>query len=164
MNCTECEGKLTRDTNATIRYDLGDLPHITLQGVILTRCDACGLEDVTIPRIGQLHRALAQHFVSQARALAPTEIRFLRKHMGMSSIQFAKYMGTARETVSRWETGKTPMGNSADRLLRLLVVSTEPEQNYEVLDLLGDLTEKRAPKHLPRFGMRMSSTGWRMAA
>jgi transcriptional regulator with XRE-family HTH domain len=80
---------------------------------------------------------------------------------GLSAADFAQYMGTARETVSRWETGKQPMGQSADRLLRLLVVTKAPEQDYALVDVLKEITEEPAPKRLPRFGMRVSSNGWR---
>ncbi len=32
------------------------------------------------------------------------------------------HLGTTPETVSRWENGRTPMGVTADRLLRLMVI------------------------------------------
>ena len=54
------------------------------------------------------------------------EIRFLRKYLGWSTADFASRMGTARETVSRWESGAVPMGSQADRLLRLLVATAAP--------------------------------------
>lgn len=161
MKCTECGGKQTTDSKAVRRYGIGGLPHVELHGVEVTHCESCGMEEVTIPRIAQLHSVLANHFIQQTRALAPAEIRFLRKHVGLSATDFAKYMGAARETVSRWETGKQAMGQSADRLLRLLVVTKVPEQDYALVDVLKEITEERAPKRLPRFGMRASSNGWR---
>jgi DNA-binding transcriptional regulator YiaG len=128
----------------------------------VTHCPACGLEDITIPRIEQLHRVLATHFINQTRALAPIELRFLRKHIGLSTSDFAVCMGVSRETVSRWETGNKPMGAQADRLVRLLVATSMPITDYAAKDVLMDIDpSKAAPKRPARFGMRASPDGWR---
>jgi DNA-binding transcriptional regulator YiaG len=44
------------------------------------------------------------------------EVRFLRKSLGWSGSDFAKHMGVAEETVSRWENDAAPIGPQADRL------------------------------------------------
>lgn len=161
MNCDECGGPMTRDTNGVRRYEIGGLPHVELHGVEVVRCPGCGKESIAIPRISQLHRKLAHAFVEQKRMLAPVEIRFLRKHIGLSGTDFAQRMGVARETVSRWETGAQPMGAVADRLLRLLVVTHEPSENYAVDDLLLDLNDMPAAEPLESVSMQNSSEkGW----
>ncbi len=153
---------MTVETGAVRRYELGGLPHVELHGVEVAHCPACGAEDVAIPRIEQLHRVLVSHFINQTRALAPIEVRFLRKHVGFSTADFAKCMGVLRETVSRWETGKKPMGAQADRLLRLLVATSAPIHDYAVKDVLRALNPSRpAPKRLGRFAVRASPDGWR---
>lgn len=148
MICDECGGQLETDAQAVRRYDIGGLPHVELHGVEVTRCRTCGQEAIAIPRIGQLHRVLADAFVTQRRMLAPVEIRFLRKHIGLSAADLAQRMGVARETVSRWETGAKPMGALADRLLRLLVVTHEPSESYAVDEVLRELDDEPAPKRL----------------
>lgn len=148
MRCEDCGKPVTTEHSAVRRYNIGGLPHVELHGVEVTTCPGCGKEGIAIPRIGQLHRVLAEAFVKQPRMLAPVEIRFLRKHIGLSGVDFAKMMGVTRETVSRWETGANPMGGTADRLLRLLVVNHEPTESYAVDDLLRDLNDKPAPKQL----------------
>lgn len=161
MNCDDCGRPLTTERNAVRRYTVGGLPHVELHGVEVTGCPACGKEGLTIPRIGQLHRVLAEAFVRQQRKLAPVEIRFVRKHIGLSSADFAQRMGVARETVSRWETGSKPMSAVADRLLRLLMVTHEPTECYAVDDLLRDLDDAPAPKHLSSVPMWNSwDKGW----
>jgi transcriptional regulator with XRE-family HTH domain len=52
----------------------------------------------------------------------PSEIRFLRRQLGLSGIDLATHLGATPESVSRWEHGRTPMGVTTDRLLRLMVV------------------------------------------
>ena len=148
MRCDDCGEQVTTERNAVRRYDIGGLPHVELHGVEVTRCQGCGKEGMAIPRIGQLHRVLADAFVRQRRMLAPVEIRYLRKHIGLSAGDFAQMMGVARETVSRWETGAQPMGAVADRLLRLLLVTHEPTESYAVDDLLRELNDEPAPSNL----------------
>lgn len=162
MKCVECGGPVTTERNAVRRYDLGGLPHVELHGVEVSRCTACGKEEVAIPRIAQLHRVLAEVFVRQHRMLAPVEVRFLRKHVGLSGGDFAQRMGVARETVSRWETGASPMGAVADRLLRLVVVTHEPTESYAVDDLLRELNDTPAPANLASVAFQNSrGEGWK---
>jgi putative zinc finger/helix-turn-helix YgiT family protein len=159
--CDECKGPVEREANAVRRYDIGGLPHVELHGVGVTRCLGCGKEGIVIPRIGQLHRVLAQAFVTQRRMLAPAEIRFLRKHIGLSGAEFAQRMGVARETVSRWETGANPMGAVADRLLRMLIVTHEPTESYAVDDFLKELDDEPAPEMLSAVPLWNSADkGW----
>lgn len=161
MKCEECGGQMAVEVNAVRRYDVGGLPQVELHGVEVTRCTGCGSEAIAIPRMAQLHRVVANCFVNQHRMLAPVEIRFLRKHIGMSGAEFAQRMGVARETVSRWETGTNQMGAVADRLLRLLVVTHEPAKSYVVDDLLRELTDTPAPENVSSIAMwNRERTGW----
>ena len=161
MTCDECGAKASVERHAVRRYELGGLPHVELHGVEVMHCDACGKSTVAIPRLAQLHRVLAHGFVTQARMLAPVEIRFLRKHVGLSGSDFAQRMGVTRETVSRWESGAQAMGAVADRLLRLFVLTHEPSESYAVDDLLRDLTDAPAPQRLTPVAVRNTrGKGW----
>lgn len=61
--------------------------HVTLDGIVVSRCRRCGEHEATIP---------------------------LRKRLGWSGGDFA-HVGVSRETVSRWETGAAAMGPVAER-------------------------------------------------
>src|SRR5262245_32829553 len=103
-------------------HEYGDvLPGAVLVGVPVHRCTKCDAFEVSIPMIEDLHRKLAWAVIEKKGRLAPGEVRFLRKHLGLSGADFAEHMGTTPETVSRWENGATPMGQVSDRLLRLMV-------------------------------------------
>ena len=168
MTCAECgSDRVTVERNAVIRYDMGGLHHVTLQGVEVRRCGACGDEAIKIPRIGQLHHALANYLIRQPRLLLGNEIRFLRTHLGLSTADFCHLMGVTRWTVSRWENDTERMGAPTDHLLRALVTSHEPSENYAVDDLLRDLLRK-LPDDLPKeedvnVSMQNASTGWKAA-
>ena len=163
MSCAECgKDRMTVERNATIRYDMGGLHHVTLRGVEKRRCEVCGDESVKIPRIGQLHRVLANYLIRQPRLLLGNEIRFLRTHVGLSTQDFAHVMGVTRETVSRWENAREHMGESTDHLLRALVTSHEPTENYAVDDLLRDLPDHLSlPKEKAvNVSLHNATSGW----
>jgi putative zinc finger/helix-turn-helix YgiT family protein len=143
----------------TVKYDASGLSGVTLVNVEVRRCPKCGAYEVVIPHIEQLHRLLADSVIRKNGALVPEEIRFLRKYLGWSGVDFAAHMGATAETVSRWENGKLTMSPQADRLLRTMVALREPESHYKV-DALKEILPKRAAKPL-RVGLRSAPSGWR---
>ena len=160
MTCSECGGEMTvRREN--YRYDACGLPNITLQKVEVGRCPKCGETEVAIPSLEGLHRSLAQAIIRKPSRLVPAEIRFLRKYLGWSGADFAARMGTAAETVSRWETGAAPMGPTADRLLRLMVATTAPKGDYS-LDVLATIGRDTTPRPMRLSFATDRLAGWRL--
>ena len=47
--------------------------------------------------------------------------------LGMSQPEFGRLLGVNSDTVSRWETGKTPVPKTADMLLEWLVWEQKPD-------------------------------------
>jgi len=74
--------------------------------------------------------------------LVPEEIRFLRKHLGWSGVDFAAHSGVKPETVSRWENGAKRMRLPLERFLRLCALALEPIDDYSIL--LGMAAEDAA--------------------
>jgi putative zinc finger/helix-turn-helix YgiT family protein len=137
-------------------YAASGLPYVTLKGVEVRRCSKCGEHEVVIPKIEQLHQTIAMAVVSKKSRLMPAEVRFLRKHLGWSGADFARHMGVAPETVSRWENGREPMGGVADRLVRLMVVTQAPKGGYAI-DTLADLEDEASPA---RVKVSADHQGW----
>ena len=121
----------------------------------------CGEFEVAIPRIEDLHRAIATEVIGKRARLTPPEIRFLRKYLDWSGADFARHMGVTVGAVSRWENGREQMGPVADRLLRLMVAHTKPGTDYSV-DRLIDVAEA-APAPL-RLRMELDKKGWHSKA
>ena len=121
--------------------------------------DRCGEIEVGIPGIEGLHRAIAEALIAKPARLAPEEVRFLRKHLGLSSADFAAHMGTTPEAVSRWERGRAQMGPVADRLLRTLVALQKPVKDFSI-DLLRDVGKAAAKPARLRFSAT-GSAGWK---
>ena len=160
MKCLQCGGKMTTKRQAA-KYDASGLPGITLLGVDVRQCSDCGEREVVIPYIESLHRAIAKAVVEKRARLSHQEIVFLRKYVGWDGATFAAHMGTAPETVSRWERGQTPMGTQADRLLRLMVLYTTPQDDYS-LESMKDVAAEAPSPIRAKFATK--EQGWHAAA
>ncbi len=158
MKCMQC-GSATETKSETYLYDRGGI-RATLVNVPVHRCAACGDFEVEIPLIVQLNQALADTLIRQPSRLTGAEIRFLRKALGWSGVDFAQHMGVDAATVSRWEAGQR-MGASAERLLRLAVSVGTPAQDYSLDHLATDLSETTKPVPM-RF--ECADDAWRLVA
>lgn len=154
MKC-DCGATMT-SARENYSYTASGLPYVTIKGVEVRRCPACGEHEVVIPKIEQLHQCIAQAVVSKKSRLTPAEMKYLRKHLGWSGADFARHMGVAPETVSRWENGREPMGGVADRLLRLMVVTQTPKRDYAI-KALAELEDEASPT---RIKVSADRQGW----
>jgi putative zinc finger/helix-turn-helix YgiT family protein len=121
--CGRCGSRqLDQSTRSESRYEIRDIPRIILHDAPVVSCRRCDHSALAIADTEGLHRAVARAIVDKRQRLLPREIRFLRKQLGLFAVELAMHLGTTPETVSRWENGRTPMGVTADRLLRLMVI------------------------------------------
>jgi putative zinc finger/helix-turn-helix YgiT family protein len=141
----------------TYRYRESGLPNVALVGVEVRRCPACGHHELVLPRIAELHRAIAHALIRKRARLSGTEIRFLRKYLGWSGVDFARHVGVDPSTVSTWENDKDPIGGPSDRLLRLMVAHGAPVEDYP-LEELTKIENQRTPPAEVRFAPR--PRGW----
>jgi DNA-binding transcriptional regulator YiaG len=136
------------------------LRNVSLRGIEVRVCRN-GHREIAIPRIEELHRVLAVAFANKPSKLAADEVRFLRRYLGYSQADFARTMGVAAETASRWESG-TGMGATAERLLRLMVATQAPIADYSF-----DGLERRVGKgnaKPQRMTLRNVDSTWRTVA
>lgn len=157
MKCAECGGQL-KVTGKTHRYAESGLPHVVLHGVAVRKCQACGAEEVAIPNIAGLHRSIAAILVNRPSALVAPELRFLRQYLGHSSKDFAKTLGVAPETLSRWENASRDIPPVVDRVVRLLVVNTTPRTDYSA-DMLAKI--RPTPARQSRIALTLRGDGWK---
>jgi putative zinc finger/helix-turn-helix YgiT family protein len=155
VTCMECGAAMKAERPRPVPYTAGGLPHVILRGAELRICKN-GHQETTIPRIAQLHRVIANVLVRKTGPLAPEEIRFLRRHLGYSQIDFSKRMGVAPESISRWESGSVSMAATAERLLRLMVVTQAPIKDYS-LDVLAKVQGPAKPTPIQ---LRSTDTEW----
>lgn len=137
MKCIECGAELKVTVRKNYRDPLIGLPGVVLKNVQVWDCPKCGEGGVVFERMTAMLRLLAETVINKRGHFTGDEIRFLRKHLGFSSGDFAKRMGVTLTQVSRWEHGKSAISPTADRLLRLLVAYTEPVKDYSAETLLA---------------------------
>ena len=159
--CLTCGGRTKTQREKHYRYTECGLPNVVIEGAVkVTTCGRCGETYTSIPAIQGLHRQIAAAVIRKRGRLAPAEIRFLRKWLGWSGVDFAKRIGTKPETVSRWENARTAMGPSADRLLRLLVAKETPVMEYSV-DVLAQLAADDRAARPVRVELEKGPKGWK---
>jgi len=118
----ECNRKTRKEFSATMEnpYHFVDsgLNNVYLIGIRYFVCE-CGQVIADIPAIRQLLTLIARDLVEKSEALAPEEIRFLRKRLHKKQVDFAKELGVRPETLSRIENGETRVNERTDKLIRL---------------------------------------------
>lgn len=120
--CSNCDASARR-VRANYPFKESGLPNVILKGVETIRCTECGNADPIIPRANELMKQLVLAVVEKPHGLTGQEVRFLRKHLGMSGSTFASHLGVDRSVVSRWENGHDPIGPQSDRLIRTVAIS-----------------------------------------
>lgn len=156
--CRSCgTGTLTRRIE---ERPLDSLPSVVVHGLKVTRCEQCGAEAVSIPRLEELHEVVAKALVRKRGRLTGPEVRYLRKWLGWSGQDFARRFELSPEHVSRIENGHNPISGVADRLLRVLVLTRAPVPDYSPEDAL-DVHDADEP-----FSLGVEATGqhWRPVA
>ena len=158
--CVECGGPVKTRKERQYRYTECGLTNVIVDGIEITECQRCAETYTGIPAIEGLHRAIATAVIYKKGRLASEEIKFLRKSLGWSGVDFAQRMGTSAETVSRWEHGRAPMGPASDRLLRLLVARETPVTDYSV-DVLAQVAADQRPAKPVRLQVARGPKGWK---
>lgn len=150
QDCSNCGKSVTRAPR-NYRYVESGLSNVLLQGVDVVDCPKCGSSEVIIPRMAKIHRAIAQALANSPARLTGEQLRFLRKHLGLSGDELGRYLHTDRTKISKWENEGDRIGPATDRLIRLLVASLDSEMRPgvsavaahlpQISDKPGDLLE-----------------------
>jgi DNA-binding transcriptional regulator YiaG len=159
--CRRCGGEYGPLEPVTV--PLRALPTVQVSGIEGQRCASCGDLQYGVPNMEELFRVVAGLLVHKPQRLSGAEARFLRKWLGWSGQDTADRLGFTPEHVSRWENDKTPISETADKLLRSLVLVREPIDDYAAWDAqLGTLAKAAAEP----LALRMVSDGrtWAAAA
>jgi putative zinc finger/helix-turn-helix YgiT family protein len=124
--CTNCEETAIPERR-NYRYMESGLSNVVLQGVEVADCPKCGNSDVIIPGMAKIHHAIAQALAISPARLTGEQLRFFRKHLGLSGDELGRYLHTDRTKISKWENDEDQIGPATDRLIRLLVASLDNE-------------------------------------
>ena len=159
MKCVICGGTTSTFKYENYNYQMSGLSKVFLHGVTGEKCAQCGEIFTSIPHPLELHDLLASDIASQPSKLSGNEIRFLRTHLGFSGADFARKIGVTPETVSRWEKGALNMKDTAEKLLRVLVLAkVEPFRNYDMLDSLASKPTKKTSQRV----LKINKSKWQL--
>jgi DNA-binding transcriptional regulator YiaG len=142
-------------------FTASGLPNVYLLSGVKIERDAGYGELVTIDHLPDLIMAIAFRLVSKPERLTGTEMRFLRKRMGVTQADLAKELWVNEQTVANYEKGKTEPG-PADRALRLLFLAHVVDDDAVADELRLEAETRMRPSQRDR---RAPRTGpWLVAA
>ncbi len=122
--------------------------------------DFNGQKAVSISDADQLHRAIGRAIATKPY-LTGTELRFLRKELGLSQKRLADLVGSTEQTVSLWERrGRMPKGY--DRLIRLFYLEMI-DGNVKIQEMINRLIELDR-NQTEKLIFSDTDSGWKMAA
>lgn len=84
------------------------------------RCRACGEVSVEAPALEQFERRVAE-YLGRNGVCTGEAFKFMRKSIGVRAADLAVLIGVSAETISRWETSKSPVDWAAFVTLSALV-------------------------------------------
>jgi DNA-binding transcriptional regulator YiaG len=146
--CSACEGPADV-VRGSYQYKESGLKSVTLSGIELIRCRKCRNVDPVIPRINDLHRALALAVASQPFRLQGEDVRYSRKYLGMTQDKFAELLHIHKSNLSKWENNQDKIGEQSDRLIRTIVLTLGEGLQKKAADVvrafpaIREITRKR---------------------
>lgn len=120
MLCLECGSCTRARRRQKYHYTESGLRNLWLRDITILVCPRCKTEYPEIPNIRRVHQWVADQVAQAPHPLIGEEFRFLRKQMRLSTIDLAEVMGVKRESISKWENNREPIGPQSDRLIRLI--------------------------------------------
>jgi transcriptional regulator with XRE-family HTH domain len=119
--CDKCKtGLLERSVKQEHIEDLGGVVVKIINAVKVFKCTGkdCGDEVTGIPDMQGLVQAAAVYRALDPARLSGKEVRFMRRALDMTQVEFGKVMDLTAEHVSRWETGARGIGSATEKLTR----------------------------------------------
>jgi putative zinc finger/helix-turn-helix YgiT family protein len=161
LRCEDVKAKTTRENEPF--NDL--LPGVVLLDVEVTKCMTCGNREVEVPYMDDLMKAVARAVVQLGGRMTGDEVRFLRTFLELSGVELAELMDSTPGTVSRWENNRTPVGRTADLLLRTIARGeagpTDPDHRSMLEFVRGVKLDE--PRRSTVYPFRLAGTHWELA-
>lgn len=118
MLCEECGTEMVQSMDPIAETYKGE--RITVTGVSHLECPKCGNVSFDATELDEFSTALDDAYREKLGLLSPSEIRSIRKNLGLTQSEFESLIGVSTPTVSRWETGASVQMKAVDNLLRVL--------------------------------------------
>ena len=141
MYCT-CGAKPKIKKVALYHYRESGLPNVYLSGIDIAFCKECKEHYPIIPSILDLYEKIAEAVALKPQPLTGAEIKFLRKQLGFTAVQWASYLKTDKTNISRWENERATLSSQSDALIRYIYfrLLEEKENRHIGKDISGRIT------------------------
>jgi len=159
--CPDC-GRERPVVRIKYRFKECGVPNVLLQGIDVIRCPQCG-DSPILPNLRGLLRALSLALIKKPVRLRGEEIRFLRKRVDKTGLEFSKLLHVDNSTLSKWEHNDDPVGDQSDRLIRLLTMALDPELREELRGAVESFPAIRHRKSPMRVEIDTSELSYRYA-
>lgn len=146
--CTNC-GSESRIVRGDYEFKETGLRDFVLRDIELLKCAKCGNVDPILARVEELMHVAAVAILRKPYRLQGEELRFLRKHIDLSQVEFARLLRVNKTTLSKWENNEDPIGVQSDLLARAVVISRDRRLEKRAADhirALAKIADKQ--KHL----------------
>jgi DNA-binding transcriptional regulator YiaG len=134
--CGNC-GKTAQVVRRNYHFEEMGIP-VELLRIDVVKCSHCGNIDPIIPNMNELMHTLALAVICSPCKLNGEEVRFLRKYVGKSAVEFSRFLHVDHTHLSKVENDRTEIGIRLDKLVRFLVLNLSPELKG-VVDKLIDV-------------------------
>ena len=124
--CSNC-GAEARIVRGDYEFKETGLRDIVLLDIQLIKCGKCRNVDPILSGVDDLMELIAVAILQKQFRLSGEELRFLRKHIGLSQEEFSKLLHVDKTTLSKWENNEHPIGIQSDLWARTIVTSHNKE-------------------------------------
>ncbi len=106
--CTACSAHMVRRNYKHIEK-VGEKLRVTDETGQVLRCSKCDEVELSLKDLASYQRRAAAIVLRDAKKIDGSVVRYARKAMGLRQTDLADLLGSAAETVSRWETNALEM-------------------------------------------------------
>lgn len=162
FTCVNCGNNRFKQTAAIVSRHIAG--HEFQSTIPARECASCGMKYYASDDLARFELATAIT-IANAALQVPEALKFMRKVTGLQAKQFADLLGVRPETVSRWESGRTPVDRATYAVLQQVLLdrlagSSATEKGLRVLmrprklQKRVDAEDVALAKILDRFGDR----------
>lgn len=94
-----------------------------------------------------LQRVVLEALVHKPTLLSGKEIRYIRKYMYLSMVEFGKVFGVSHAAVSKWENSRNGISPALDLCIRLHIMDRFKVKDMEFRQLYRDLDLSKLAKN-----------------
>ena len=116
----------------------------------------------SVENVYELHKVIAKNIVDQTSPLIGEQIRFLRIELNMSQKALGQLLGTAEQTIARWEKQQSVCPKATDAALRAIYLESINEDSQVKL-MLEMILELEVGQKMEQIKLEEIDDNWQLA-